>query len=117
MNTGLGDAANLGWKLAVVRTSAASAVLLAIYEAERMLFARRLVASTDRAFTAATRATGWAGFVRTQVVPRLAPLALRLPWVRRFMFRTVSQITISCPDLPLSQGIVLGGGPDRMPLV
>ena len=82
-----------------------------------MLFARRLVASNDRAFTAAMRATDWAGFVRTQGVPRLAPLALRLLWMRRFMFRTVSQTTISCPDLPLSQGIVLGGGPDGMRLV
>ena len=52
-----------------------------------------------------------------QMVPRLAPLALRLPWARRFMFRTVLQITISCPDLPLSQGIVPGGGPDGLPLV
>lgn len=48
--------------------------------------------------------------MRTQVVPHLAPLVLRLPWVRQFMFRTVSQITISCPDSPLSQGIVPGGG-------
>ena len=104
MNTGLGDAANLGWKLAAVLTGAAPTALLATYEAERMPFARRLVASTDRAFTAATRATAWAGFVRTQVVPRLAPLALRLPWVRRFMFRTLSQIAIAYPDSPLSQG-------------
>ena len=108
MNTGLGDAANLGWKLAAVLTKAAPVALLDTFEAERMPFARRLVASTDRAFTAATRATAWASFVRTQVVPRLAPLALRLPWVRRFMFRTVSQIAIAYPDSPLSRGTAPG---------
>lgn len=108
MNTGLGDAVNLGWKLAAVLTHAAPATLLDTYEAERMPFARQLVASTDRAFTAVTRATAWASFVRTQLVPRLAPLVLRLPWVRRFMFRTVSQIAIAYPDSPLSQGYAAG---------
>ncbi len=62
------------------------------------------MATTDRAFTAATRASAWAGFVRTQLVPRLLPLALRLLWVRRRVFRTVSQIGIAYPGSPLSQG-------------
>ncbi|GAA3960033.1 FAD-dependent monooxygenase [Hymenobacter antarcticus] len=75
----LREAVNLGWKLAAVLTSAVPTALFATYETERRPFAQRLVASTDRAFTATTRATAWAGFVRTQVVPRLAPLALRLP--------------------------------------
>ena len=116
MNTGLGDAANLAWKLAAVLARTAPVALLDTYEAERMPFARRLVASTDRAFTAATRASAWAGFVRTQVVPRLAPLALRLPWVRRFMFRTLSQISIAYPDSPLSRGQAGGvAGGMRLP--
>ena len=52
-----------------------------------------------------------------QMAPRLAPLALRLPWVRRFIFRTVSQTTITYPNLLLSQGIVPGGGAGGMRLV
>ena len=55
--------------------------------------------------------------MRTQVVPRLAPLALILPWVRRFVLRTISQITIACPDLSLSQDIVPDGGAGGMRLV
>ncbi len=104
MNTGLGDAANLGWKLAAVLRGAAPPALLDTYEAERWPFARRLVATTDRAFTAAVRATAWASFVRTQLLPRLLPLALRLPWVRRLLFRTLSQTGLAYPHSLLSQG-------------
>jgi 2-polyprenyl-6-methoxyphenol hydroxylase-like FAD-dependent oxidoreductase len=104
MNTGLGDAANLGWKLAAALRGPAPAALLATYEAERRPFAQQLVATTDRAFRAATGASGWAGFVRTRLVPWLLPLALRLPWVRHRLFLTLSQIGIAYPDSPLSQG-------------
>ncbi|GAC1382937.1 MAG: FAD-dependent monooxygenase [Hymenobacter sp.] len=104
MNTGMVDAVNLGWKLAAVLRHTAPDALLDTYEAERMPFARQLVATTDRAFSAAVRPTAWASFVRQQLVPRLMPLALRLGWVRRFMFRTISQVGIAYPDSPLSQG-------------
>jgi 2-polyprenyl-6-methoxyphenol hydroxylase-like FAD-dependent oxidoreductase len=112
MNTGLGDAVNLGWKLAAVLRQAAPEALLATYETERMPFARQLVATTDRAFTAATRPSAWASFVRSQVVPRLLPVALRLRWVRRLMFRTISQTGIKYPHSPLSGGraqAIIGG--------
>src|SRR5215510_5382874 len=51
MNTGIGDAVNLAWKLAAVLNGGARESLLASYEPERIGFARRLVATTDRAFT------------------------------------------------------------------
>src|SRR5208282_2955145 len=54
MNTGIGDAVNLAWKLAWVLGGRAPDALLDSYEAERIGFARRLVASTDRAFGIAT---------------------------------------------------------------
>ena len=50
MNTGLGDAINLAWKLAAVVQERAPARLLDTFEPERMAFAQRLVATTDRAF-------------------------------------------------------------------
>ena len=108
MNTGLGDAVNLGWKLAAVLTGAAPAALLDTFEAERMPFALQLVASTDRAFTVATRPTAWAGFVRSHLAPLLMPLVLRLPGVRRFMFRRLSQTAIAYPQSPLSRGRAAG---------
>lgn len=104
MNTGLGDAVNLGWKLAAALRHPAPAALLDTYEAERRPFAQQLVATTDRAFRAATRATGWASFVRTRLVPLLLPMVLRLPWVRRRLFLALSQIGIAYPSSPLSQG-------------
>ena len=54
MNTGIGDAANLAWKLAAVLQGRADASLLDSYEPERIAFARRLVATTDQAFTGVT---------------------------------------------------------------
>ncbi len=104
MNTGLGDAVNLGWKLAAVLRHAAPDALLDTYEAERMPFARQLVATTDRAVSAATRPSAWSSFVRTRLAPWLLPTALRLPPLRRLLFRTISQIGIAYPDSPLSQG-------------
>ena len=50
MNTGIGDAVNLAWKIAAVLKDAAPANLLDTYEPERIRFARRLVATTDRGF-------------------------------------------------------------------
>jgi hypothetical protein len=73
MNTGIGDAINLAWKLAAVLQGRAPDSLLDSYEAERIGFARRLVATTDRAFSLAT-ADGWlADILRTRIVPFLMP--------------------------------------------
>ena len=54
MNTGIGDAINLSWKLATVLAARAPDSLLDSYEAERIGFARRLVATTDRVFSFVT---------------------------------------------------------------
>src|SRR5216684_6748242 len=54
MNTGIGDAVNLAWKLAAVLNGRADQSLLDSYEPERIAFARRLVVTTDQAFTGVT---------------------------------------------------------------
>lgn len=118
MNTGIGDAANLAWKLASVLDGHASDTLLDSYEAERIAFARRLVATTDRAFEIATRTSRVAAFVRTDVFPKMVAVLFRWRAVRRLLFRTVSQIAISYHDGPLAAGkagAVQGG--DRLPWV
>jgi 2-polyprenyl-6-methoxyphenol hydroxylase-like FAD-dependent oxidoreductase len=118
MNTGIGDAVNLAWKLAAVLTKGASDGLLDTYEPERIAFARRLVATTDRVFTLVTERGTVARFIRTRLVPRLVPWLFRLPPVRRFLFRTVSQIGVHYRHGPLSvgaAGTVRGG--DRLPWV
>jgi 2-polyprenyl-6-methoxyphenol hydroxylase-like FAD-dependent oxidoreductase len=118
MNTGIGDAVNLAWKLASVLNEKASAILLDSYELERIAFARRLVATTDRLFTGVINPSGLARFVRTKAVPDIVPALFKLGFVRRFMFRTVSQIGINYRGSPLSSGsagAVHGG--DRLPWI
>jgi 2-polyprenyl-6-methoxyphenol hydroxylase-like FAD-dependent oxidoreductase len=118
MNTGIGDAVNLSWKLAAVLKGNAPESVLDTYEVERIAFARKLVATTDRVFTFVTRPGDLAGFVRTRVAPIVAPTLIRIPAVRRFMFRTVSQTAITYRDSALSEGSVgdVHGG-DRLPWV
>ncbi|MFL5487166.1 MAG: FAD-dependent monooxygenase [Gemmatimonadaceae bacterium] len=118
MNTGIGDAVNLAWKLAEVLKKGASAKLLDTYEPERIVFARRLVATTDRGFTIVTRRSALARVVRTRLAPLFAPILFRLGAVRRFMFRTVSQIQVNYRESSLSVGTagrVRGG--DRLPWI
>jgi 2-polyprenyl-6-methoxyphenol hydroxylase-like FAD-dependent oxidoreductase len=118
MNTGIGDAVNLAWKLAASLKEPRRSSLLDTYEPERIAFARRLVATTDRAFTAVTSNTAFARFVRTKVIAAVVPALLHLPVIRRFAFRTVSQIAVNYRDSPLSRGAAgrLRGG-DRLPWV
>ena len=117
MNTGIGDAVNLAWKLAAVLGGAPER-LLDTYEPERIAFARRLVATTDRVFTAAAgRGPLWLA-MRDVIAPRVVPLALRVPALRRFFFRTIAQLNVRYPRSPLSRGRAgrLVGG-DRLPWV
>jgi 2-polyprenyl-6-methoxyphenol hydroxylase-like FAD-dependent oxidoreductase len=118
MNTGIGDAANLSWKLAMVLRSRASERLLESYEAERIVFARRLVATTDRLFSFATADGPIANLVRTRLAPLIIPGVLGMDAAREFMFRTVSQLALNYRDGPLSRGnagVVHAG--DRMPWI
>ena len=118
MNTGIGDAINLAWKLAAVLRERAPIGLVDSYEPERIGFARRLVATTDRVFQFVTRSGRLAAVVRVHIAPRVIGAAFRLPSVRRFMFRTVSQTTINYRESALSEGragSVHGG--DRLPWI
>jgi 2-polyprenyl-6-methoxyphenol hydroxylase-like FAD-dependent oxidoreductase len=118
MNTGLGDAVNLAWKLADVVQGRADASLLDSYEPERIAFARQLVGTTDRAFMVATGPGRLARFVRMRILPRVLPTVIRFRAVRRFMFRVVSQTAIRYRHSSLSSGRVgaVHGG-DRLPWV
>ena len=118
MNTGIGDAVNLSWKLAAVLQQRADPSLLETYEPERIAFARRLVATTDRAFTVVTAPGGFARVMRTSVVPMLAPRLARFAVWRRLIFRIISQIRIEYRHSPLSSGRAGGvHGGDRLPWV
>src|SRR5215831_17101827 len=116
MNTGLGDAINLAWKLAAVQRGAARADLLDTYAVERMAFAERLVATTDSAFTFVTHDGPIARFVRLRVVPLIFPIAFSIRSWRRFFFRTISQVNVNYRMEPFNTGVAgqVHGG-DRLP--
>jgi 2-polyprenyl-6-methoxyphenol hydroxylase-like FAD-dependent oxidoreductase len=118
MNTGIGDAVNLSWKLAAVLKGNAPDDILDTYEVERIAFARKLVATTDRVFTFVTKNSDLANFVRTRVAPVVFPTLVRLAVARRFLFRTVSQTAITYRRSALSEGAIgkIHGG-DRLPWV
>ncbi|TWF55089.1 FAD-dependent monooxygenase [Neorhizobium alkalisoli] len=116
MNTGIGDAVNLAWKLKAVVKGEADARLLDTYEEERIAFARKLVGTTDEVFSLATSDGNLARFVRTRILPVVAPFAARIELLREWVFRTVSQLEIDYRGDFLSEGEagrVRGG--DRLP--
>ncbi len=118
MNTGIGDAINLAWKFAAVTAGRAGDNLLDSYEAERIGFARRLVATTDRVFSFATAEGRIADLLRTRIAPLLIPKVAAFSAVREYLFRTVSQVMLNYRGGPLSRGTaghVQGG--DRLPWV
>ncbi|HWK65756.1 MAG TPA: FAD-dependent oxidoreductase [Rhizobiaceae bacterium] len=118
MNTGIGDAINLAWKLAAVLKGQAKDSLIDSFEAERPVFARKLVETTDRAFTFGTAQGSVADFVRTRIAPLIVKFAWSIEPVREAMFRVVSQTMLNYPESPLSAGKAgrVSGG-DRLPFV
>ena len=114
MNTGIGDAVNLAWKLADVIVRRAGTALLDSYEPERIAFARRLVNTTDRAFVAVTSDSTLARLIRLKIAPPLIAQLFAIPRLRRLMFRIVSQTAITYRESELSEG---PDGGDRLPWV
>jgi 2-polyprenyl-6-methoxyphenol hydroxylase-like FAD-dependent oxidoreductase len=113
MNTGLQDAYNLAWKLALVVQGRAADSLLDSYEAERQPIAHRLLETTDRAFRLVVSGSAWAGLLRTQVLARIMAFVANRPAMQKIAFRTVSQIAIHYRRSPLSGAA--GALPQRAP--
>jgi len=118
LNTGVGDAVNLAWKLAAVLRGRADAALLDSYEPERIAFARKLVDTTDKVFTGVTSQRPFDRWARRNLVPFVLPRVLKIAAVRQFLFRVISQVAVSYRKSSLSEGragAVHGG--DRLPWV
>ena len=120
MNTGIQEAWNLGWKLALVARGIADEALLDTYEIERQPIGRFVLRFTDRAARIATSESRVLRLLRTRLVPRLAPVVLRSARARAYGFRTLGQLRINDRGSPaveegepaLSQGPRAG---DRLP--
>lgn len=123
MNTGIQDAWNLGWKLAMVARGTAHERLLDSYEVERWPVGRLLLRSTDRVFDVFTRAMSASplvAWVRRTVVPRVLPRILGSKPLRAFAFRFISELGIHYRGSPaVTEGAPrLRAGPkagDRLP--
>jgi 2-polyprenyl-6-methoxyphenol hydroxylase-like FAD-dependent oxidoreductase len=120
MNTGLQDAYNLAWKLALAITGRSGEALLDSYEAERLPIAERLLGTTDRAFSFIVSSQWLAGSFRVRVLGRALAFAMGRDRMRKFVFRALSQIGISYPSSILSETLpgLPGGAPragDRFP--
>ena len=119
MNTGIQDAYNLAWKIAVVLKGAAGDALLESYNEERLANAKRLLQTTDRAFEIMAGDRWYLRFFRAKILPSLASLMMQFSAVKEFLFPTVSQIGLNYRDSSLSNHLgdkdfqVKAG--DRMP--
>ncbi|MGY4860001.1 FAD-dependent monooxygenase [Cryobacterium sp. AP23] len=102
MNTGIQDAVNLGWKLALVCRGEADPALLQSYERERMPVARSVLAMTDRAFRVATIQIPLVRNLRAFLAPRVGAVVLRSATVRRAGFRVIAELGIHYRRSPLS---------------
>lgn len=120
MNTGIGDAINLAWKLASVIHNKAPDSLLDTYEEERIRFARQLVKTTDQAFTFMTKRGVVTSFFRSVFINMVLPIAFSFKAIRRRSFRVLAQFVLNYTGLSLSNeatsaGSVLTG--ERLPWV
>ncbi|MFG2761579.1 FAD-dependent oxidoreductase [Streptomyces wuyuanensis] len=97
MNTGLGDAENLAWKLAMVARGAAPDSLLDTYEAERRPLAREVLASTSSLTRLVVGDTPVARAARDRL---FVPLMNR-PLVQRLIWEQSSQLKIHYRNGPL----------------
>jgi 2-polyprenyl-6-methoxyphenol hydroxylase-like FAD-dependent oxidoreductase len=118
MNTGMGDAVNLAWKLGAVVQGRADPRLLDSYEPERIAFARKLIESTDTAFRFITSRSKAIGLFRRYLMPKILNALLHTSFGSRAFFGVISQAAIHYRAGPISSGVAgkVSGG-DRLPYV
>ena len=103
MNTGIQDAYNLAWKLALVIKGKAGLELLDTYNEERLANAERLLESTDRMFELAAGSNWLMSFIRTTIFPPVAGFVSSLESFSKRIFPLISQIGITYRKFKLSE--------------
>jgi 2-polyprenyl-6-methoxyphenol hydroxylase-like FAD-dependent oxidoreductase len=114
MNTGITDAHNLGWKLALVASGRASDALLDTYGTERLPVAEQVITLTHALVHYGSMSDPVKRRIRDVVVPALG----RVPAVQRRAARRLSQVHVAYPPGPLARPDRARGTPgpgQRMP--
>jgi 2-polyprenyl-6-methoxyphenol hydroxylase-like FAD-dependent oxidoreductase len=94
MNTGLQDAANLAWKLALRIKNHGGNNLLATYNEERFPIGQKLLKFTDNIFGKISRQSRVAVILRNFFVPIVMKIVTHIPRCRYNLFRFVSELGI-----------------------
>jgi 2-polyprenyl-6-methoxyphenol hydroxylase-like FAD-dependent oxidoreductase len=102
MNTGIQDAYNVAWKLALVERRIAEESLLDTYEAERHPVGVQLLKTTDRLFSVIAGQNALSRIARGRIAPQLATLVLTRPSVRRWFVGTLAQLRLRYPNSALN---------------
>jgi len=104
MNTGIQDAFNLAWKLALVVRGIADPRLLESYETERMPVAHSVVSLTDRMTRAATAQHPAVQHLRDWLVP----LVTGIPFVKEAVAGRLAEVSIDYRASPWVENHGLG---------
>jgi 2-polyprenyl-6-methoxyphenol hydroxylase-like FAD-dependent oxidoreductase len=113
MNTGIQDAMNLGWKLALVILGTAPESLLDTYEQDRLPVMRSIVHRTE----ALTEVIGGHSILRNFFI-HVAPLFANADFVQDNATANISQIALNYRNSPLSEDLFGDGNlvaGDRIP--
>ena len=103
MNTGIQDAFNLAWKLALVIQGRAADALLDSYHAERHPIGQNLLRFTDRLFRIGSSDSWLLAQVRRGVIPLAAPFVLKNPRRLARLVDFISQLGIRYDFGPLAE--------------
>lgn len=117
MNTGIQDAYNLAWKIAMVLREKSDEEILESYDQERLENAKKLLKTTDRFFNLVASPEPILAYLRTYVFPYIAGAAFSLDAVKKFVFPLISQTAINYrhSDLSKNDGSFSVKAGDRMP--
>jgi len=109
MNTGMQDAFNLAWKLALVsRGNCSSEPLLSSYSTERSAIAKKVLEATGRATTLLVMK----GNVKQTIRNHVASLVLGLAPVSHTMANTLTEVAVGYAESPLNaESAQIGHGP------
>lgn len=106
MNTGLQDAYNLAWKLSMVIKNKLDKRILDTYNQERLPNAKLLVNTTDQIFQLGITKQPFIKFFRLNVFPIFVKKFSKMNFIRKFIYKVISQIKIDYFNSELSYGEV-----------